>query len=340
MSDHPARPVRAASPFDAMPDSATRTQRIRPPEVDRVAASRAAVAARRARAAVKAELAAGTRSPVAVLDSALADPSGPEGTLRVPDFLMSLKAIGATKTVDILDRLEIAPVKRLGGLGKHQRTRLREFLVGRFERRTPDASEPSRRSRLTVLAGPTAVGKGTVARYIREHYPEVMLSVSATTRKPRPGEVDGVDYYFVDDDAFDRMIADHELLEWAKVHNSHRYGTPRAPIERALAEGRGVLLEIDLQGARQVRAAMPDAVLVFLAPPSWDELVRRLIGRGTESQEEQQRRLVTAKVELAAQDEFDARVVNSTVAEAAREVVDLMEVRARRSRRAATSSGR
>ncbi|MHA7986537.1 guanylate kinase [Rathayibacter sp. CAU 1779] len=318
-----------------MPDTATRSQRIRPPEVDRVAASRAAVAARRARAAVKTEIAAGTRSPVEVLDTATRNPSGPEGTMRITDFLMSLKAIGATKTADILSRLEIAPVKRLGGLGKHQRARLREFLIERFER-----PATNHRTRLTVLAGPTAVGKGTVARHIRENYPDVLLSVSATTRTPRPGEVDGVDYYFVDDAEFDRMIAEHELLEWAKVHNSHRYGTPRAPIETALADGRSVLLEIDLQGARQVRAAMPDAVLVFLAPPSWDELVRRLIGRGTESQEEQHRRLATAKVELASQDEFDARVVNSTVADAAREVVDLMEVRARLPRRAATSSGR
>ncbi|NNC10581.1 guanylate kinase [Planctomonas sp. JC2975] len=318
-----------------MPDTALRSQRIRPPEVDRVAASRAAVAARRARASVKTEIAAGTRSPVEVLDTASRNPSGPEGTLRITDFLMSLKAIGATKTADILSRLEIAPVKRLGGLGKHQRARLREFLIERFEQPTTH-----HRTRLTVLAGPTAVGKGTVARHIRENYPDVLLSVSATTRTPRPGEVEGVDYYFVDDAEFDRMIAEHELLEWAKVHNSHRYGTPRAPIEDALEQGRSVLLEIDLQGARQVRAAMPDAVLVFLAPPSWDELVRRLIGRGTESQEEQRRRLATAKVELASQDEFDARVVNSTVADAAREVVDLMEVRARRSRRAATSSGR
>ncbi|GAB3607906.1 hypothetical protein GCM10027414_00310 [Humibacter ginsengiterrae] len=318
-----------------MPDSALRSPRIRPPEVDRVAASRAAVAARRARAAVKSDLSKGVRSPVEVLEKATANPGGPEGTLRITDFLMSLKAIGATKTADILSRLEIAPVKRLGGLGKHQRTRLREFLIERFERPTA-----GHRARLTVLAGPTAVGKGTVARHIRENYPQVVLSVSATTRRPRPGEIDGVDYYFVDDAEFDRMIADHELLEWAKVHNSHRYGTPRAPIERALAEGRSVLLEIDLQGARQVRAAMPDAVLVFLAPPSWDELVRRLIGRGTESQEEQHRRLATAKVELASQDEFDAQVVNSTVADAALQVVDLMKVRARRPRRAATSSGR
>ncbi|QDZ16643.1 guanylate kinase [Humibacter ginsenosidimutans] len=318
-----------------MPDTSAPSHRPQPPEVDRAAASRAAVAARRARAAVKSQIASGTRSPIEVLDAAGSDPSGPEGTLRVPDFLTSLKAIGATKSAEILQRLEISPVKRLGGLGKHQRARLREFLIER------SGTAPGRkRARLTVLAGPTAVGKGTVARHIRENYPDVLLSVSATTRAPRPGEIDGVDYYFVEDAEFDRLIAEHELLEWAKVHNSHRYGTPRGPIERALADGRSVLLEIDLQGARQVRAAMPEAVLVFLAPPSWDELVRRLIGRGTESQEEQHRRLATAKVELASQDEFDARVVNGTVAEAAREVVELMQVRARRPRRAATSSGR
>jgi guanylate kinase len=132
-----------------------------------------------------------------------------------------------------------------------------------------------------------------------------------------------VHYYFVSDDEFDRMIANHELLEWAKVHNSYRYGTPRGPIEKALADGKRVLLEIDLQGARQVRAAMPDAILVFLLPPTWDELVRRLIGRGTESPEEQERRLATARVELAAQDEFDYKVVNTEVGQAAREVVEL-----------------
>ena len=141
------------------------------------------------------------------------------------------------------------------------------------------------RSRLTVLAGPTAVGKGTVAAYVREHHPEVWLSVSATTRRPRPGEVDGVHYHFVDDAEFDRMAREGELLEWAVVHGRARYGTPRLPVERALATGRAALLEIDLQGARQVRATMPGALFVFLAPPTWDELVRRLVGRGTEDAE-------------------------------------------------------
>ena len=188
----------------------------------------------------------------------------------------------------------------------------------------PSETRPGARPRLTVLAGPTGVGKGTVAGYIRRHHPNIMLSISATTRAPRPGEIDGVHYYFVDDAEFDRLIRDDQLLEWATVHNSYRYGTPRRPVEEALAAGRNVLLEIDLQGARLVRQHMPEARLVFLAPPSWDELVRRLRGRGTESAEEQARRLRTAKVELAAESEFDAVVVNDDVARAAARVVDLI----------------
>jgi guanylate kinase len=179
-------------------------------------------------------------------------------------------------------------------------------------------------SRLTVLAGPTAVGKGTVSARVRAAHPEVWVSVSVTTRAPRPGEIDGVHYRFVDDAAFDAMVERGEMLEWAVVHASARYGTPRRPVEAALAEGRLALLEIDLQGARQVRQSMPDALLVFLAPPSWEELVRRLVGRGTEPAAERARRLETAVHELAAESEFDATVVNTEVGTAAEELVALM----------------
>ncbi len=288
------------------------------PDVDRAAASRAAVAARRARAGIKAAVAAGERTALDVAETAWRDPASAESGLRVPELLSSLRGLGPARVAEVLTLLGIAPGKRVGGLGRHQRARLREWLRGREE--TPG------RGRLVVLAGPTAVGKGTVAGYIREHHPDVLLSVSATTRAPRPGEVDGVHYYFLDDAGFDDLIARDELLEWAQVHSAARYGTPRPPVEAALASGRSVLLEIDLQGARQVRAAMPDAVLVFLLPPSWEELVRRLIGRGTESPEEQARRLETARVELAAQDEFDELVVNDDVSRAAQEVVDLLAV--------------
>ncbi len=179
-------------------------------------------------------------------------------------------------------------------------------------------------SRLTVLAGPTAVGKGTVAAAIRAHYPEVWISVSATTRPPRPGEVLGTHYWFVDDAEFDHMVESGELLEWAVVHGVHRYGTPRRAVLEALEAGRPALLEIDLQGARQVRETMPEAMFVFLAPPHWDELVRRLVGRGTEAAEEQARRLDTARREMAAEREFDVTIVNTDVPTAAAELVSLM----------------
>ncbi len=181
-----------------------------------------------------------------------------------------------------------------------------------------------RPTRLVVLAGPTAVGKGTVAAAVRERHPDVWVSVSATTRSPRPGEENGVHYWFVTDEEFDRMVEDDELLEWAVVHRAARYGTPRRPVEEALAAGRLALLEIDLQGARLVRDAMPDALFVFLKPPSWDELVRRLVGRGTETDEERERRLDTAREELAAENEFDVTVVNHEVHDAADELVALM----------------
>ncbi len=184
--------------------------------------------------------------------------------------------------------------------------------------------KPAGRSRLTVLAGPTAVGKGTISAYIRDNCPDVWISVSVTTRPPRPGEQDGIHYWFVDDARFDEMIASDELLEWAVVHGSARYGTPRAPVEQALRAGRPALLEIDLQGARQVKESMPEALFVFLAPPSWEELVRRLAGRGTESAAQRARRLETAVVEMAAEREFDATVVNTEVHAAATELVALM----------------
>jgi guanylate kinase len=187
-----------------------------------------------------------------------------------------------------------------------------------------DSLEPGPPTRLVVLAGPTAVGKGTVAAAIREHHPDVWISVSVTTRRPRPGEIDGVHYWFVTDEEFDRLVAEGELLEWAVVHKAARYGTPRAPVDATLASGRPAMLEIDLQGARQVRETMPEALFVFLKPPSWEELVRRLVGRGTESEAERERRLETAREELAAETEFDVTIVNHEVRVAADQLVALM----------------
>ncbi len=181
-------------------------------------------------------------------------------------------------------------------------------------------------ARLTVVSGPTAVGKGTVVARLSATHPEIFVSVSATTRPARPGEVDGQHYVFVSETEFDQLIAEQALLEWAVVHGRHRYGTPRAPVLAALASGRSALLEIDLQGARQVRASWPDAQFVFLAPPSWAELVRRLIGRGTETAEQQARRLATARTELAAQSEFDHVVVNGEVGQAVGDLVALVRL--------------
>jgi guanylate kinase len=178
-------------------------------------------------------------------------------------------------------------------------------------------------ARLTVLSGPSGVGKDSVIELIRARSPWVWLSVSCTTRPRRPYEVDGMHYHFVDRAEFRDMIARGELLEWAEFAGN-LYGTPRRPVERAIALGDPALLKIDLQGARQVRRAMPAARLVFLAPPSFDELARRLTGRGTEDAATIARRLAHAREEMAAEAEFDVTVVNDSVDHAAEELVSLL----------------
>lgn len=180
------------------------------------------------------------------------------------------------------------------------------------------------KSRLTVLAGPTAVGKGTLVHRLLELYPEIFLSISATTRPPRPGEVDGEHYHFLTRERFQELIDQDAFLEWANVHGLNNYGTLRAPIEEALAQGRPAILEIDLAGVRQVRQKMPDARYIFITPPSWDELVARLRGRGSESEEEMETRLKTAKVELEAASEFDYVVVNDEVERTVHELATIM----------------
>jgi guanylate kinase len=182
---------------------------------------------------------------------------------------------------------------------------------------------PGGPGRLVVLSGPSGVGKSTVLRRLRASYPEVWVSVSATTRFPRPGEEDGVHYHFLDRAEFLRRVEAEEFLEWAEFAGN-LYGTPGAPVQERLAAGQSVLLEIDLQGARQVRAGVPEALLVFLRPPSWDELVHRLTSRGTEDATVVDRRLQAAREEMAAEGEFDVSLVNDDVEDVCRELVTLV----------------
>ena len=183
----------------------------------------------------------------------------------------------------------------------------------------------SDKARLVVLSGPSAVGKGTLASHIISEHEGFELSVSATTRSPRPGEVEGKSYYFVSDESFQEMIDSNQLLEWATVHGVHRYGTPKAAVDQALSSGSNVVLEIDVQGAFQVREAFPEALLIFVKPPSFEELEIRMQKRGTESVEDKLRRLETARTELSQAESFDFQVINDEVARCAQEVVDLVK---------------
>lgn len=293
----------------------------KPPEVDREAGTQAAIAARRARAGIKQSLRDGVRSPLDVLVVAHADKSRPEASLRVTDFLLCLKAIGVTKLPAILDRLGVSPRKRLGFLGKRQHLSLYNWLRSR-----EGTVDVARTLQPVVLAGPSGVGKGTVAAGVRGLRPDTFVSISVTTRPPRPGEIDGEHYYFISESEFQSLVDRDELLEWAEVHGSHRYGTPRRAVVDAVNRGIPVMLEIDVQGAMQVKQHMPDIRLIFLTAPSWDALVERLASRGTESPQEQERRLATAQDELALIRAFDVCVVNDDVNVAARMVLELMGI--------------
>jgi guanylate kinase len=220
--------------------------------------------------------------------------------MRVADLLAALNGVGKIRASAIMERLNISPTRRIQGLGKHQIAALTaEFVPGKT------------RGQLIVLSGPGGVGKSTIAAYIRKHG-TFWVSVSSTTRKPRANEKNGVDYFFLSDPEFDEEILRDHFLEWAQFAGA-RYGTPREAVENALASGTNVLLEIEIEGAKQVKAHAPEAILVFLEPPSWEELVSRLERRATDSEQRRAERLALAQEELAAASFFDHRLVNDQV---------------------------
>jgi guanylate kinase len=235
--------------------------------------------------------------------------------MRVLELVESIPGVGKIRGKAILERLEISLTRRIMGLGRHQMNSLtKEFTI----------PKTSQRGKLIVLSGPGGVGKSTVAKALKDSS-ALHVSVSATTRAPRFNEIEGVDYHFVSQDEFDQAIARDEFLEWAEFAGN-RYGTPRKAVEEALDSGLSVLLEIEISGARQVKEKMPDAVLVFLEPPTWEELVSRLEGRGTDSPERRAARLALAQEEMAAASFFDKVLINEEVEKVVASLIELASV--------------
>ena len=276
---------------------------------ERAAAMAAATAARRARALIKEKLRSSEVSVFDVINSA--EPALQK--MRVRELLESVPGVGTLRATAIMERAKISPTRRVAGLGRIQISQLRgELAMSKVD---------PKRGILVVMSGPGGVGKSTITRELRND-PRFWISVSATTRDPRPGEREGFDYYFYNDTKFDQMIAQSQFLEWAEFAGA-RYGTPKEPIEHWLDLGKNVLLEIEIEGARQVRRVDPKAILVFIAPPSWEALKERLLGRGTDSPERQAARLALAEIEMAAASEFDHILVNHEVGPLIEELVSL-----------------
>jgi len=273
------------------------------------AAGQKAIMARRQRAMVKNELKSGKVSLLEVLETD--DPIVIR--MKIWDLLMSLPAFGETKARNLMDKCGISDARRIGGLGGQQKKQLlKELKI---------FSSSKENSKLIVISGPSGVGKSSITRELRND-DRFWISVSATTRAPRVGEENGVDYFFVSNEKFDQMVKNGEFLEWANFANA-RYGTPAKAVDQKLADGRNVVLEIELQGARQVRKVRKDALLVFIQPPSFEVLKERLVKRGTESEAATIARLARAKEEMAASVEFDHVLINHQVGEVAKSLVSL-----------------
>ena len=284
----------------------------RPPDLskqERLENSQLAIKARRDRAAAKTAIAS---REISIFDL-IADKNPAIQRMRVFDLLVATPGVGSKRAAALMTKAKISPSRRIAGLGRHQINALKDELVLN--------KQVQNQGLLVVISGPGGVGKSTISAALRNE-PNFWLSVSATTRAPREGEIHGKDYFFISDSEFDQMVSAGKFLEWAEFAGN-RYGTPATQVDIELASGKNVLLEIEISGARQVRLQKRDALFVFIAPPSWEELENRLINRGSDSPERRMSRLALAKEEMDAASEFDEILVNSDVTEVAAALVSL-----------------
>lgn len=287
---------------------------VRPPVLtseQRDQALKKAAQSRKRRAEVKLEIKNGNLNIDQIVELAKTDNA--IAKMRVKEFLESLSGVGKVRASALMERLNISPTRRIQGLGRQQIKDLHNEFI--------KPNHLIKQGRLLVLSGPGGVGKSTVAKRVREAG-DFWVSVSATTRSPRSNEVDGKDYLFVTNEKFDQMIKNDEFLEWAEFAGN-RYGTPQARVVEALQSGHNVLLEIEIAGAKQVKAHLPESILVFLEPPTWEELVSRLEGRGTDGPERRAERLNLAQEELAAASFFDVVIINDQVESVVKKLIEL-----------------